>query len=257
LANGIRQLLTAPYSPTTTGKIERLHKTIRKELLSNRTFTTIEQAQAEFDAWVAHYNTEREHQAIGDVPPDRRFELVQRDATEVIGPQIEPEDEPQPTTPTITRRVDRAGRISILKHRYHVGRRLAGQSVAVESADGLLHVSHDGVLVATHARRHLPEDDARMDRRTKASRPSPPTAGGEVQRKVDRWGSVSFAGTGYRVGNRYAGQVVGVRVVADTVQITQDGLLIRTHRACHDKLKEFGALANPGGRPRRSAEDVA
>jgi len=96
-----------------------------------------------------------------------------------------------------------------------------------------------------------------MDRRAKASRPARPTAGDEVLRRVDTWGSVSFAGSGYRVGNRYAGQVVGVRVVSDTVQITQDGLLLRTHRARHDKLKEFGALANPGGRPRRSAEDVA
>jgi hypothetical protein len=77
-----------------------------------------------------------------------------------------------------------------------------------------------------------------------------------VLRRVDTWGSVSFAGTGYRVGNRYAGQIVGVRVVADTLQITQDGLLLRTHRARHDKTKEFGALANPGGRPRK-AEDVA
>src|SRR6266496_2604901 len=33
LGNGIRHLLTAPYSPTTTGKIERLHKTMRKECL--------------------------------------------------------------------------------------------------------------------------------------------------------------------------------------------------------------------------------
>ena len=30
LDNGIRHLLTAPYSPTTTGKIERLHKTMRR-----------------------------------------------------------------------------------------------------------------------------------------------------------------------------------------------------------------------------------
>ena len=128
LANGIRHLLTAPYSPTTTGKIERLHKTIRKELLSDRTFSTIEQAQAELDAWVAGYNSEREHQAIGDVPPARRFELVKREATEVIDPQIEPQEEPGPQRPTITRRVDRAGRISILKHRYHVGRHLAASA---------------------------------------------------------------------------------------------------------------------------------
>ncbi len=74
--------------------------------------------------------------------------------------------------------------------------------------------------------------------------------------KVDRCGSVSFAGIGCRVGNRYAGQVGG-RVVASTVQITQDGLLLRTHRTRHDRLKEFGALDNPGGRPRRSSRDVA
>jgi Integrase core domain/Mu transposase, C-terminal domain len=257
LANGIRHILTAPYSPTTTGKVERLHKTIRKELLQGRTFPTVEQAQSELDAWVARYNSEREHQAIGDVPPARRFELVQREPVEVIDPEVGLETDPRPAGHTVSRRVDRAGRISILKHRYHVGRHLAGQQVAVESVDGLLQVTHDGALVATHARRHLPEDDARMDRRAKASRPSRPTAGDEVLRRVDTWGSVSFAGTGYRVGNRYAGQVVGVRVVDDTVQITQDGLLRRTHRARHDKLKEFGALANPGGRPRRSAEDVA
>jgi hypothetical protein len=257
LANGIRHILTAPYSPTTTGKIERLHKTIRKELLAERTFTTTEQAQAELDAWVARYNSEREHQGIGDVPPARRFELVQRNFVEVIDPDTVAEREPERSGRTVERRVDRAGRISILKHRYHVGRHLAGRRVVVESVDGLLQVSHDGVLVATHARRHLAEDDARMNRRAKASRPAPPTAGGEVLRRVDTWGSVSFAGTGYRVGNRHAGQVVGVRVVDDTVQITQDGLLLRTHRARHDKLKEFGALANPGGRPRRSAADVA
>ncbi|HSL26532.1 MAG TPA: IS481 family transposase [Acidimicrobiia bacterium] len=256
LANGIRHILTAPYSPTTTGKIERLHKTIRKELLADRTFTMIEQAQAELDAWVARYNSEREHQAIGDVAPARRFELVHPDATEVIDPEAEIHDEP-PSSRSVARRVDRAGRISILKHRYHVGRHLASQQVDVESVDGLLHVSHDGVLVATHARRHLPEDDERMDRRAKASRPARPTRGEEVLRKVDTWGSVSFAGTGYRVGNRYAGQIVGVRVVDDTVQITQDGLLLRTHRARHDTAKEFGALANPGGRPRRIARDVA
>jgi hypothetical protein len=218
--------------------------------------SAVSDAQAELDAWVARSNSEREHKAIGDVPPVRRFELVQRTPADVLDPQLEPQGEPQPPRATVTRRVDRAGRISILKHRYHVGRHLAGQRVDVESVDGLLQVTHDGVLVATHARRHLPEDDAHMDRRAKASRPAPPTTGGEVLRRVDTCGSVSFAGR-YRVGNRHAGQIVGVRVVQDTVRITQDGLLLRNHRARHDKTKESGALANPGGRPRRSAEDVA
>lgn len=32
--NGIKHILTAPYSPTTTGKVERLHKTMRKDFFS-------------------------------------------------------------------------------------------------------------------------------------------------------------------------------------------------------------------------------
>jgi hypothetical protein len=71
----------------------------------------------------------------------------------------------------------------------------------------------------------------------------------EVVRKVDGSGSVSFAGCGYRVGNRYLGQTVGVRVVGDTVQITLDNELLRTHRARHDKTKEFGPWAPPTGDP--------
>jgi hypothetical protein len=54
------------------------------------------------------------------------------------------EEEPQPRKKVVDRRVDPAGRISILKHRYHVGRHLAGEAVTIESADGLLHISHNG-----------------------------------------------------------------------------------------------------------------
>src|ERR687896_503579 len=68
---------------------------------------------------------------------------------------------------------------------------------------------------------------------------------------VDKHGSVSLAGTGYRVGNRYVGITVGVRLAGDTVQITLDDALLRTHRARHDRSKEFGALAQPHGKPRK------
>jgi hypothetical protein len=115
----------------------------------------------------------------------------------------------------------------------------------------LFHISHNGVVVATHARRHLIDDDDKMDRRAKLTRSAQPTKGGEVLRKVDPHGSVSFAGTDYRVGNRYRRQTVGVRLVGDTVQITLDGSLLRAHRARHDRAKEFGALAQPNGKPRK------
>jgi hypothetical protein len=45
-----------------------------------------------------------------------------------------------------------------------------------------------------------------MTGRRRVARPRPPTTGVEVRRKVDSQGAVSFAGTGYRVGNRCRGQ---------------------------------------------------
>lgn len=122
--NGIRHILTAPYSPTTTGKIERLHKTLRKEFFSDKSFESIDDMQAALDVWVADYNNEREHQSLGDVPPIRRFELARPASLEVIDGDVAVEEEPAPRPKTVPRRVDRAGRISILKHRYHVGRHL-------------------------------------------------------------------------------------------------------------------------------------
>jgi transposase InsO family protein len=251
--NGIRHILTAPYSPTTTGKVERLHKTMRKEFFAETRLVGLGDAQRALDAWVSDYNTHREHQSIGDVAPIRRFELARPTAFEVIDGEVHGDGGTEPAKNFVSRRVDDKGRISILNHRYHVGRYLAGQSVSVVAHDGLLNVSHNGVVVATHARRHLQEDDERMDRRASAARPARPTKGDEVLRGVDPKGSVSFAGTSYRVGNRYRGMLAGVRIVGDTVQITIDGQLVRTHRARHDKSKEFGALAQPNGKPRRSS----
>jgi len=49
--HGIRHLLTAPRSPTTTGKIERWHKTLRREFLDGKAFTDVADAQAQLDAW--------------------------------------------------------------------------------------------------------------------------------------------------------------------------------------------------------------
>lgn len=60
--NGIKHLLTAPRSPTTTGKVERFHRTLRTEFLTGRVFADLATAQAELDAWVVDYNTERPHQ---------------------------------------------------------------------------------------------------------------------------------------------------------------------------------------------------
>src|SRR5919205_26774 len=65
--NGIKHLLTAPRSPTTTGKVERFHKTSRREFLDGKVFADLDAAQAASDRWVHEYNHDRPHQGIGMV----------------------------------------------------------------------------------------------------------------------------------------------------------------------------------------------
>ena len=93
--NGVRHLLTAPHAPTTTGKVERFHKTMKREFLDDRVFETIEEAQGALDAWVSEYNHTREHQSLGDRPPIERFRLARKDAWEVEVPTVEPGPEPE------------------------------------------------------------------------------------------------------------------------------------------------------------------
>lgn len=71
--NGISHRLTAPRSPTTTGKIERFHKTLRIEFLGGRIFDSMAAAQAELDAFVEEYNTNRPHQSLKMATPAERF----------------------------------------------------------------------------------------------------------------------------------------------------------------------------------------
>jgi hypothetical protein len=71
--NGVEHLLTAPRSPTTTGKIERFHRSLRAEFDTARVFASLAVAQGALDEWVGYYNTQRPHQGIGDATPESRF----------------------------------------------------------------------------------------------------------------------------------------------------------------------------------------
>jgi hypothetical protein len=57
---------------------------------------------------------------------------------------------------------------------------------------------------------------------------------------------VSFADTEYKWGRRS----IDVSIAVRSVQLAKDGKLIRVHRIRHDRGRELGAFANPGGRPR-------
>jgi len=76
----------------------------------------------------------------------------------------------------ITRRVADSGRISLAGVRYLAGRWLAGELVQVALHDGLVEISHRGVLVATHASRHRPGPSQRF------AEPRPPGHPGRLPR---------------------------------------------------------------------------
>ncbi len=249
--HGIKHLLTAPRSPTTTGKVERFHKTLRAEFLATRTFASLEDAQSQLDAWVQTYNCERPHQSLGMAVPWDRFRLVKAAPVEadetVVAP---PQDD---AVAGVTRRVGRNGLVSFAAASYRAGVWLAGEDVTVVCEDGLVHLHHRGVLIATHARRHhLDKQSAGLRRGVRPPKPPRPSAtAASVTRKVDGAGNVCFAGTSYRVGARFRRRQVQVALVGETVEISIGAELIRTHPIRHDRTREHGALANPGGRPHR------
>jgi hypothetical protein len=124
--NGIDHLLTAPRSPTTTGKIERFHRTLRSEFLTGRVFADMGSAQAELDAWVRSYNTERPHQGIGMATPASRFTpATGRTAdTSAMGTERSGQD-------WISRKVAVTGIISVAWQQINCGRHRAGHRVDV------------------------------------------------------------------------------------------------------------------------------
>lgn len=83
--NGITHRLTRPQSPTTTGKIERFHQTLRRELLDRcDPFVDLATVQSVVDAWLEDYNRMRPHQALDMAVPASRFVPRPRSEPDVL-----------------------------------------------------------------------------------------------------------------------------------------------------------------------------
>ncbi len=119
--NGVDHLLTEPRSPTTTGKIERFHKTL-------------------------YYNTQRPHQALADATPESRFRAG--------------DDQPHRLTPRperngeqwVCRRVARNGIVSVGYQQVSVGKHFGGSACDVLVTDGLLQFWVGNELLKTVVR---------------------------------------------------------------------------------------------------------
>jgi transposase InsO family protein len=72
-ANGIRQKFIRPHCPWQNGKVERLNRTLQTEWAYRQVFTTNDDRAAALAPWLEHYNTQRRHSALGDLPPISRL----------------------------------------------------------------------------------------------------------------------------------------------------------------------------------------
>jgi hypothetical protein len=218
-------------------------------------YQTLAELQEALDTWVADYNTRRPHQSCGGRPPAERFRLAARPVAldESAAAQAAAASAvPAKQRPAgVSRWVNAHGKISLGGFTYTVGASYAGEPVEVVVAGGLVDILHAGVVVITHAQRFRDDQADRAPRARVARRARDATAGVTVTRLADAAGVVSFAGTPYAAGRRWARQQVDVSIVAGSVQLSRDGKVIRVHPIRHDRGREPGAFANPKGRPRR------
>lgn len=148
--NGIEHLLTKVRSPTTTGKIERFHGTLRRECLAGRTFRTLGQAQAVIDAWVVEYNTDRPHQSLGQRTPIQRFHTTPPDP----GPDLElgALNDRRQSEEWVARRVASNGIVCVAWQQVSVGKHRGGELVDVHVTDRLLEIWSGNDLLRTVVR---------------------------------------------------------------------------------------------------------
>jgi len=140
--NGIEHILTQPRSPTTTGKIERFHKTLRLELDTRQVFKDITTAQEAVDEWVEYYNAERPHRSLDDATPASRFKAG---ATQLREPERNGDY-------WVSRKVTSNGIVCVGYQKVNVGQRNAGSACDILVKDGLLQFWVGSQLVKTEAR---------------------------------------------------------------------------------------------------------
>lgn len=142
--NGIDHLLTAPRHPTTTGKIERFHRTLRREFLTGLVFADLASAQAELDTWVKTYNTERPHQALGMATPASRFAAATPGrAADTSSLSIERGPD------WISRKVTTNGIISVAWQEINCGKHRAGQVVDIHLQGPTMQIFDGDELLKT------------------------------------------------------------------------------------------------------------
>ena len=241
--NGIGHRRTKVRSPTTTGKVERFHQTLRRELLEPAgPFASLEQAQKAIDAWVEVYNHQRPHQALAMAVPASRFRPDQGGPAKP-GLRVAPDVDPPPPTADpgpveLEVLVPASGNLQLIGRQLWVGRVLAGQPVHIWADLRSIHLStSDGRLLKTVASRYSPDELALLHGHPTArpAGPAPAAAAAladaavvEVDRVVNGCGLLGIGGRQVGVGLLWAGRQVTVRVTPTLLQVVCDGRVVKT-----------------------------
>jgi transposase InsO family protein len=122
---GIKVTHSRPRHPQTNGKLERFHRTLKKDVLSQHVITDFAHAQLLFDEWREIYNYQRPHQAINMLVPANRYKPSQRSMPSTLEP-IEYNDD------ALVRKVRGNGHVSYNGNEYHVGEAFAGNQVELK-----------------------------------------------------------------------------------------------------------------------------
>jgi len=259
--NNIVQRFTKVASPTTTGKIERLHLTMREMLEDHGPFADIEEAQAVFDTWRAEYNEVRPHQSLDMATPASRFVPRPETVADLVLPAelrivegdrvIEPREEPEHFVPEpngaqvdleaveFTRVVPACGNLSISEQQIWIGPKWAGREVQFWADTVSVHVSLDGEHLKTVPSRFSTNSLHRLlGEGAVPAGPPPrsPAATGlraadatlELERTVNGAGLVSLADIQFRVGYPFAGERVRIVLEGDVAHVVRDGVVVRS-----------------------------
>jgi transposase InsO family protein len=278
--NHIHQCFTKVASPTTTGKIERLHLTMREMLEEHGPFLDIGEAQAAFDDWRADYNELRPHQSKDMATPASRFvprpetigdlvlpaELRVLHGSAVIDVAQEAEHfvaEPNSAVVDLqavefTRVVPTCGNLSISEQQIWIGPKWAGREVQFWADTVSVHVTMGGSHLKTVPSRLSTNSLHRLVAEGAVRAGPPPRSPAaiglraaeatlELERTVNASGVISLADTQFSVGYQFAGERVRIILERDVAHVVRDGVVVRS----------FAAALPPAKRQRLQGARVA
>jgi transposase InsO family protein len=132
---GIQVVHGRVHHPQTQGKDERLHRTLKNELLIRQPFYDLDDCQSKFDTWRNSYNYERPHQALDMQTPSSHYQPSSRTFTGNFPPiEYEADD--------ILRKIDCLGKLQYQGRKFRIGKAFKKTLVALRPTemDGVLNV---------------------------------------------------------------------------------------------------------------------